>query len=107
MLTVEDIKRRIEPIGKKYQVDIWLFGSYARGTQKETSDLDFCVDTRGSKIKTLFDFGPLFTDLKKEFSEIYFDLITLGSLYTPGNIKLYPDFIEEFNKDKELIYGKQ
>ena len=106
MLTTEEIKRRAEPIAKKYGVSLWLFGSYARGTQSETSDIDFCVDTEGSKIKTLFDFGPFFKDLRNEFSEIYFDLITLGSLYTPGNKKLYPDFIDEFNEQKELIYGK-
>ena len=107
MLTIKNIKERATPIGEKYGVTIWLFGSYARGTQTETSDLDFCVDTIGSKINTLFDFGLFFTDLREAFSEIYFDLITLGSLYTPGNKKLYPDFIKEFNEQKVLIYGKQ
>ena len=106
MLTIQNIKEKAKPIGEKYGVTIWLFGSYARGTQTEASDLDFCVDTIGSRIKTLFDFGYFFIELHEAFSEIYFDLITLESLHTPGNRTLYPDFIEEFNKQKVLIYGK-
>jgi hypothetical protein len=106
-LTMHDIQKRAKPIAEKYGVTLWLFGSYARGTQKEASDIDFCVDTAGSKIKTLFEFGPFFTELANEFSEIYFDLITLGSLYTPNNRRFYPDFLKEFNEQKVLLYGKQ
>jgi predicted nucleotidyltransferase len=108
MTNLEEISIKIKPIAKKYNIKrIYVFGSYARGTQNESSDIDFCVDTDGSDINTLFDFGPVFTDLKNVFYDIYFDLITLGSLHTPGNKKLYPEFIEEFNKEGVLVYGEQ
>jgi predicted nucleotidyltransferase len=42
MLTLEVIRKRAEPIAKKYNVvSLELFGSYADGTANENSDADF------------------------------------------------------------------
>jgi hypothetical protein len=43
--TIEEIKRLVTPIAKKYDVDrVFLFGSYARGEADNKSDLDFVID---------------------------------------------------------------
>ncbi|MCL2080992.1 MAG: nucleotidyltransferase family protein [Oscillospiraceae bacterium] len=42
---IDDIKRITVPIAQRYGVKkLALFGSYARGEQKETSDIDFLIE---------------------------------------------------------------
>lgn len=49
--TLDEIRRIIVPIAQKYNLSaVYLFGSYARGTAKEDSDLDLLVDTTGARI---------------------------------------------------------
>lgn len=61
--TIKEIKTIIKPILYKYGItDIYLFGSYARGEAKETSDIDIYCD-KGS-IKTLIDQGLLEDELE-------------------------------------------
>ena len=44
--TLEQIRDAVAPIAKKYQIPaVYLFGSYARGTATEESDIDLLVDT--------------------------------------------------------------
>ena len=46
MYTVNEIENLIEPIAKRYGVKkVFLFGSYAKGTATENSDLDLLVDS--------------------------------------------------------------
>jgi len=48
MLSIEEIKSYITPVVKKYPVEkVILFGSYARGDAKETSDVDLIVESGG------------------------------------------------------------
>ncbi|MBO6210611.1 MAG: nucleotidyltransferase domain-containing protein, partial [Schwartzia sp.] len=45
MLTIDRIKRMIQPICEKYGVErLFLFGSYARNEATEKSDVDFRID---------------------------------------------------------------
>lgn len=49
--TLDEIRRIIVPIVQKYNLSaVYLFGSYARGTTREDSDLDLLVDTTGARI---------------------------------------------------------
>lgn len=49
--TLNEIRRIIVPIAQKYDLSaVYLFGSYARGTAREDSDLDLLVDTTGARI---------------------------------------------------------
>ena len=53
--TIKDLKEEIE---KRYKAEIiGVFGSFARGEQKETSDVDILVDFQ--KDATLIDFTGL------------------------------------------------
>ena len=61
--TIKEIKTIIKPILNKYGItDIYLFGSYARGEAKETSDIDIYCD-KGT-IKTFIDQGLLEDELE-------------------------------------------
>ncbi|MGX8703532.1 MAG: nucleotidyltransferase family protein, partial [bacterium] len=62
--TVEEIKRRVLPIARKYELSaVYLFGSYARGEATSDSDIDLLVDLRGSTVRGL-DIGALYNDLR-------------------------------------------
>ncbi len=65
MLTIPEIKRRIMPILKNYDVKkAYLFGSYARGEATEASDVDLLIDRGDSKkLKGLFGVSGFRLDL--------------------------------------------
>ena len=45
MLTIEQIKRAVTTVGKKYGIkNACLFGSYAKGNATEKSDVDLLID---------------------------------------------------------------
>ena len=63
---------------KKYKVkEIGIFGSYARGEQKKTSDLDVLV--KFDKNATLFDFVEL-GDFLEEKLKIKVDIVSEGGV---------------------------
>ncbi|MDR1606256.1 MAG: nucleotidyltransferase domain-containing protein [Streptococcaceae bacterium] len=46
ILTIDEIKEKIEPIAKKYKIPkVFLFGSYARNTPTEKSDVDLVIES--------------------------------------------------------------
>lgn len=46
LLSLEQIKKNLIPLLKKHNIGYcYLFGSYAKGTAKETSDVDLLIDT--------------------------------------------------------------
>ncbi len=73
--TIKEIKKIIKPILNKYGItDIYLFGSYARGEAKESSDIDIYCGK--GNIKTLIDQGILEDELESALSkkvDIIFD----------------------------------
>ena len=81
--SIEDIKSIIIPIAEKYRLKaVFLFGSYARGTATETSDIDLMIDTAGTDLDTLFKLGALYDELSRAF-EKEIDLITVSSFEQP------------------------
>lgn len=96
--TIEEIKSLVkETIETNYKevVDFcYLFGSYAKGYAKETSDVDLCVSTTLSGLKFVGLVGALKTAIKKEV-----DVIRLSDL--SNNIAL----MNEIMKDGIKIYG--
>ena len=73
--TIKEIKSIIKPILNKYGInDIYLFGSYARGEAKDSSDIDIYCDK--GNIRTFIDQGLLEDELEKALNkkvDIIFD----------------------------------
>ena len=73
--TIKEIKNIIKPIFNKYGItEIYLFGSYARGEAKETSDIDIYCNK--GDIKTFIDQGLLEDELEEVLNkkvDIIFD----------------------------------
>lgn len=73
--TIKEIKTIIKPILNKYGInEIYLFGSYARGEAKESSDIDIYCNK--GNVKTFIDQGLLEDELEKVLNkkvDIVFD----------------------------------
>lgn len=104
--SIEQIKEKIAPIAKKHGIPaVYLFGSYARGTETDLSDLDLLIDTEGTALKSLFALGGLYSDLEEAF-EIPIDMVTLDSLkpsHTLGPDS--PEFRENVLREKVMVYA--
>lgn len=95
MLTVGQIKNAFSKIGKKYGIkNAYLFGSYAKGTANESSDIDIIID-RG-EIKTLMQLSGLRLDLIDELGKDV-DIVT--------NDSVMPNFLNSIKNDMVLVYG--
>lgn len=77
VLTIKQIKERIIPILSKHDIhEIYLFGSYARGEAKNTSDVDIYCES--GNIKTLIDQGFLEDELVEALGKEV-DIVFIGS----------------------------
>ena len=75
--SINKIKEMTVPIAQKYGVKkLALFGSYARGEQKETSDIDFLIDK--GRIQG-WDFFGFINDLEDGLG-VHVDVLTYDSL---------------------------
>ena len=98
LYTIEQIKTKIATVIKdKYKDTVefcYLFGSYAKGYAKESSDVDLCVSTSLSGLKYVGLAESLRIALNKKV-----DLIRLSDL--SNNVGL----VNEIMKDGIKIYG--
>ena len=77
VLTIKQIKDIIIPILSKHNIhEIYLFGSYARGEAKNTSDIDIYCEA--GDIKTFIDQGYLEDELMKALGKEV-DIVFMGS----------------------------
>ena len=92
--TIEELRRIVEPIAESYGMrQVYLFGSRARGDNREDSDYDFCVVT--SDDCDLFELGGFFADLRDALG-VEIDLVCQESLRD--------DFSREVLRDRRLLY---
>ena len=79
---------------------VYLFGSYAKGTANGTSDIDLCVDA--TNLPGMFALGGLYAELKETLKKDL-DLITLKALQAA------PDagFRANLEKERILIYERE
>ncbi len=69
-----------KPVAEGYCLPaVYLFGSYARGTADDESDVDLLVDTTGTALKSLVTLGALYNDLEEALDK-KIDLVTVSSL---------------------------
>ena len=76
LLTVDKIKELLLPILNKHKINYcYLFGSYAKGTPRENSDIDLLIDTD----LTGFDFFGLIEEIRSALHK-KIDLLRLKDL---------------------------
>lgn len=75
----------------------WLFGSFARGEQTETSDVDILFEPDMSQRFSLLTLGGMYMDLKEILGR-EIDLVPEGSLL--------PFAADSAEQDKILIYER-
>lgn len=96
MLTLDRIKQAVAKVGKKYGIkSAYLFGSYAKGTATEKSDVDLLID-RGA-IRGLIEFNGFRLELMDELGTNV-DILTMNSAGER--------FYDLIKKDQVLIYGR-
>ena len=78
-------------------VKAWLFGSFARGEETKTSDVDILFVPDKTQHFSLFTMGGMYEDLKELLGREV-DLITVGGLM--------PFARESADRDKILIYER-
>lgn len=94
ILTIKEIKERIAPLIKKYNIkDVYLFGSYARGEARRDSDIDILCSP--GNVKGLFERVGMIQDFEKSL-ERKVDVVIIGS-------KMNDIFKEQIEKDKIKI----
>ncbi len=77
ILTLKQIKDKVLPILSKHHInEVYLFGSYARGEAKNTSDVDIYCES--GDIKTFIDQGFLEDELEEALGKEV-DIIFIGS----------------------------
>ena len=103
--SIEQIEGIIAPIAEKYRIPaVYLFGSYARGTQNEGSDIDFLVDTKGTELKGLFALGGLYSELEEAF-QVPVDMVTLNSVEQPPQRPAERHFKDNVMRERKMIYA--
>lgn len=102
--TVDEIRDLIYPIAKKYGVPaVFLFGSYARGTASEESDIDLLVDTTGTELKSLISLGALYCELEETLGK-NIDLITVSALNQKAQMPSEMDFQRTVMQERVVVY---
>lgn len=67
---INSIKKKIVPILKKNGIKkAGIFGSYARGEAKKSSDIDILIQIKKGKKFSLFDMGGLKVDLEEKIGK--------------------------------------
>ena len=102
---IHEIQTLITPIAKKYHIPaVYLFGSYARGTATESSDIDLLVDTTGTTLTSLLSLGALYCELEEVLNK-KIDLITVSSLQQKVTMPSEQDFRDIVMKEKVKLYA--
>lgn len=103
--TIEQIKKIVEPIARQYGLKaVYLFGSYARGTATEKSDVDLLIDTSGTSLKSLFSLGGLYCELEDAMGK-RIDLITVSALEQEVRMPSESDFRESVRREQVNVYA--
>ena len=98
-MSTADISKSIaEYLATQPVTKAWLFGSYARGEQREDSDVDLLVEFDRAHAKVgLLKYAAIIIDLEKMLNREV-DLVETGALL--------PWAEETANRDKKLIYER-
>lgn len=96
MLTVDRIKTVVTKHGKEYGIkNAYLFGSYAKGTATDASDVDIIIDD-GGNIETLLQLSGFKNALID-------DLGTNVDVLTMDGVR--PRFYDLIKNERVILYG--
>lgn len=100
--SIQEISDRVRPVAEKYGMGVvYLFGSYARGSATEESDVDLLIDKANV---TGFRFFGMYDAFEEALGKPV-DIITIDSLYDRHrNDKLIEHMRTSIEKDRRLIY---
>jgi len=97
------IEKHIEELkhlcGKHQVSEFYVFGSYAKGTETDKSDIDFLVGFEGVDPLNYFD---NYFDLKENLTHLFSKEIDLVEIKTLRN----PILKKSIDRDKILMYGR-
>ena len=103
--TISELRDIITPIAKKYGLRaVYLFGSYARGTASECSDIDLLIDTSGTAIRSLLDLGAVYCDLEEALGKPV-DLLTVSSFSQRAQMPGEAAFRETVREERKVLYA--
>lgn len=95
---IKEISKKAEPVFNKYGIKYaGVFGSYARGEDREESDIDLLIK-KGDKPLSLFDLIEMKEELSKSLKKKV-DLVSENAI-----VSYFKDYIF---KDLTLIYGER
>jgi hypothetical protein len=99
ILQKRGLREKIAEICKKNDiVFLTVFGSFARGEQRKTSDIDLAIEFARNKKKTLLDL----VRIESELSRLFRRKVDLGVFSS-----LNPYVIEDVRKEMCVIYEKR
>lgn len=94
---INDIEKIKRYFAEQPVVKAWLFGSFARGEEKEGSDVDILVSFDDKANVSLLRHAGMLCDLE-DILKRPVDLV--------NELSLYPEVRETVNHDKILIYER-
>ena len=101
VLSLDVIRMLLLPVINKYEIgNLCVFGSYARGDAKSSSDVDIMIDS--GNYNGLFEYMNMIEEMKAALGKKV-DLVTRKSL---ENSYLESDryFLKNIDKDKVVLY---
>ena len=103
--TISEIQTIVTPIAEKYGLRaVYLFGSYARGTATESSDVDLLIDTEGTAIKSLLDLAAVYCELEEALGKPV-DLLTLSSFAQSAQMPSENAFRKAVIEERRTLYA--
>ena len=103
--SVKQIADIVRPIAEQHHLKaVYLFGSYARGTATEQSDIDLLIDTTGTSIKSLLGLAAVYCDLEAALKK-QVDLITISSLEQSSSMVSQEHFRANVMAERVNLYA--
>ena len=92
VFSIQDIKALVKPIAEKYKVkEVYLFGSYARGDYRRTSDIDLAISGGNTAAFTI--------DIEETSTLLTYDVVDLDK-------PVEEQLLESIRREGKEIYEK-